>query len=103
MRYSFTFCLLLQLAGILRAFESFPISDCSSECPEKCPPLKTCSETKLDECGCCQMCVRNLNETCGPGIGVCADPFICKHANGADKIGRCSGKSSFICLEMILS
>ncbi|KAE9553936.1 hypothetical protein FO519_002862 [Halicephalobus sp. NKZ332] len=99
MRCSFTFCLLLQFAGVLRAFGSLSISDCPSECPEKCPPLKACSETRLDDCGCCQICIRSLNETCGSGIGICADPFICKHANGADKVGRCSVRWPEPCLK----
>jgi len=46
-----------------------------------CPTPENCSHgTALDQCGCCPVCARGVNEPCGAGAqgpGVCASGLQC--------------------------
>jgi hypothetical protein len=89
---------------ILFSNATFISSAAITKCPEKCslnecPKISaTCFKTKIDECGCCQICLRQLNETCGPSIGKCIEPLICK-SSGNNGIGKCSIRWPEPCLK----
>uniref|UniRef100_A0A915AQ40 Cysteine-rich motor neuron 1 protein n=1 Tax=Parascaris univalens TaxID=6257 RepID=A0A915AQ40_PARUN len=65
---------------------------CPQKCPEICPDVSHCSYILPHPCNCCPICVRHLNETCGPEIGICDHGLYCREQN--------SGKGNASCVEM---
>lgn len=92
---SFTLLLIFIITGYIQLIGCYlPNDNDTCHCPDKCPDISNCNEYIYDECKCCQLCLRNLNETCGPNIGICAESLICKfNANGTNDVGICSCKS----------
>uniref|UniRef100_A0A7E4UPE0 Cysteine-rich motor neuron 1 protein n=1 Tax=Panagrellus redivivus TaxID=6233 RepID=A0A7E4UPE0_PANRE len=99
------FLALVALVGISRASEASEnlinqlATECPPDCPELCPPTLGCSDTRLDACGCCQICLRQVNETCGPQLGACADGLYCRTKAGDEVQGRCTSKWPEPCLK----
>ncbi|XP_062589466.1 cysteine-rich motor neuron 1 protein-like, partial [Saccostrea cucullata] len=72
--------------------------------PSMCPdPPKNCPRgTILDVCGCCQVCGKNVNETCGGPfeiVGKCGDGLEC--ALTSEVGGSITGSEKGICREII--
>lgn len=70
--------LLLQIPLILLA--------CPLDCDlVDCPPLDCASQGKLNDCDCCESCLRNVGEECGGTDGICGEGLRC------DERGVCTG------------
>lgn len=55
----------------------------------------------MDQCECCQICVRQVGETCGePGI-VCDSHLSCHQENDLDGLSRCKERMHDECLKAI--
>ncbi|KAF1750980.1 hypothetical protein GCK72_017532 [Caenorhabditis remanei] len=74
---------------------------CGSCEKETCPEVSGCAKLKMDQCDCCQICVRQVNESCGePGL-VCDSHLSCDQENDLDGSSRCKERMHEECLKAI--
>ncbi|TKR60466.1 hypothetical protein L596_027709 [Steinernema carpocapsae] len=61
-------------------------------CTDSCPPLNGCPNRAFDGCACCELCVRSVNSSCGPGTGVCDKGLHCEPVTSEKPFsGICKG------------
>uniref|UniRef100_A0A8R1EQN3 IGFBP N-terminal domain-containing protein n=1 Tax=Caenorhabditis japonica TaxID=281687 RepID=A0A8R1EQN3_CAEJA len=65
---------------------------CTAKCdPDSCPDVSSCVKIKSDQCNCCQICVRQVGETCNEPALACETHLTCQQDNDLDKPAVCKG------------
>lgn len=95
--FSLLFCSLLFIVSNAKIQKP----SCGSCDKETCPEVSGCGKLKMDQCDCCQICVRQVNESCGePGL-VCDSHLSCDQDNDLDGSSRCKERMHDECLKAI--
>jgi hypothetical protein len=66
-------------------------AECNEDCPLTCSDVSHCANSIPDPCGCCMVCIRGINETCGRQYGNCQDGLHCIAME--DGVPRCQEHS----------
>lgn len=88
-----TWLLIVPLFAFAAAIPPADLLKCNGQCALPCSKNLKCKSklTRLDKCGCCQVCVENADGTCGGPqdvFGVCADGLTCE-LKGHLGVGKC--------------